>query len=98
MSDDDMKTEHTMTEQRDRRTARFGTVLWGVLLLVFAAAMAVSALPAFDVDPTTLVLGGCIAAGVLLVAAGVVTTITRSGRRADAATERSDAFSADRER
>lgn len=61
-----------------RRQPRFGTVLWGVLLLVFAATMAVSALPGVRIDPTTLVLAACIAAGVLLVAAGVVTTIARA--------------------
>jgi hypothetical protein len=63
-----------------RRPARFGTVLWGVLLLVFALAMAVSALPMFGIDTTTLVLGACVAAGLLLVTAGVATSITRGGR------------------
>ncbi|WP_159574148.1 hypothetical protein, partial [Curtobacterium sp. 18060] len=39
---------------RARRGARFGTIFWGVVLLVFAIAMAVSAIPVFSVDPTTL--------------------------------------------
>ena len=63
-----------------RGPARFGTIFWGVLLLVFAVAMGVSALPMVEVDPTTLLLAGCIAAGVLLVAAGLVATFTRPRR------------------
>jgi hypothetical protein len=63
-----------------RRTPRFGTIFWGVVLLVFAAAMAVTALPWFDVDPTTLLLGACLAAGVLLVVAGVAAVIARPRR------------------
>ncbi|OII35442.1 hypothetical protein BIV02_14130 [Curtobacterium sp. MMLR14_014] len=59
---------------------RFGTILWGVLLLVFAGAMAVSALPMFSVDTTTLLLAACIAAGVLLVVAGIVATLSRTRR------------------
>lgn len=62
---------------RSRRTARFGTIFWGVVLLVFALAMAVTALPWFSVDPVTLVLAACIAAGVLLVAAGVAAVVAR---------------------
>lgn len=60
--------------------ARFGTILWGVLLLVFAGAMAVSALPMFSVDTTTLLLAACIAAGVLLVVAGMVAALSRTRR------------------
>jgi hypothetical protein len=63
-----------------RRGARFGTILWGVLMLVFAGAMAVSALPMFSVDATTLLLAACIAAGVLLVVAGIVATLSRTRR------------------
>ncbi|ROP74283.1 hypothetical protein [Curtobacterium sp. PhB115] len=63
-----------------RGPARFGTIFWGVLLLVFAVAMGVSALPMVEVDPTTLLLAGCIAAGVLLVAAGLVAAFTRPQR------------------
>ncbi|WP_144710862.1 hypothetical protein [Curtobacterium pusillum] len=64
-------------DARPRRAARFGTVFWGVVLLVFAAAMAVTALPLFSVDPLTLVLAACVAAGVLLVVAGVAAAVTR---------------------
>ncbi|MBT1546670.1 hypothetical protein [Curtobacterium aurantiacum] len=60
--------------------ARFGTILWGVVLLVFAGAMAVSALPMFSVDTTTLLLAACIAAGVLLVVAGIVAALSRTRR------------------
>ncbi|MBT1608513.1 hypothetical protein [Curtobacterium flaccumfaciens] len=63
-----------------RGGARFGTILWGVLLLVFAGAMAVSALPMFSVDTTTLLLAACIAAGVLLVVAGIVAALSRTRR------------------
>lgn len=51
-----------------------------MLLLVFAGAMAVSALPMFSVDTTTLLLAACIAAGVLLVVAGIVATLSRTRR------------------
>jgi hypothetical protein len=47
---------------------------------VFAAAMAVSALPWFTVDPMTLLLGACLTAGVLLVVAGVAAVIARPRR------------------
>ncbi|MFJ2979003.1 hypothetical protein ACIPEP_09110 [Curtobacterium sp. NPDC087082] len=66
--------------RRPRRAPRFGTVFWGVVLLVFAAAMAVSALPWFTVDPMTLLLGACLTAGVLLVVAGVAAVIARPRR------------------
>ena len=48
--------------------------------LMFAGAMAVSALPMFSVDTTTLLLAACIAAGVLLVVAGIVATLSRTRR------------------
>lgn len=66
-----------VTAPRARRAPRFGTVFWGVVLLVFAATMAVTALPWFSVDPVTLLLGACIAAGVLLVVAGVAAVVAR---------------------
>jgi hypothetical protein len=62
---------------RPRRTARFGTIFRGVVLLVFALAVAVTALPWFSVDPVTLLLTACIAAGVLLVVAGVAAVVAR---------------------
>lgn len=68
--------------------ARFGAILWGVLLLVFAGAMAVSALPMFSVDTTTLLLAACIAAGVLLVVAGIVAALSRTRRWSDRAVHR----------
>lgn len=68
------------TTPRPRRSARFGTIFWGVLLLVFALAMAVTALPWFSVDPVTLLLAACIAAGVLLVVAGVAAVVARPRR------------------
>jgi hypothetical protein len=77
-NDDETTTPMPMPRTDRRRPARFGTVLWGVLLLVFAATMTVSRLPGVHIDPTTLALTACIAAGVLLVAAGVATTVVRS--------------------
>ncbi|WIB33841.1 hypothetical protein [Curtobacterium sp. MCSS17_005] len=68
------------TARPRRGGARFGTILWGVLLLVFAGAMAVSALPMFSVDTTTLLLAACIAAGVLLIVAGIVAALSRTRR------------------
>jgi hypothetical protein len=65
---------------RARRGARFGTIFWGVVLLVFAVAMAVNALPVLSVDPTTLLLAACLTAGALLVVAGLVAVFTRPPR------------------
>ena len=76
----DAPQARTPAAPRPRRSARFGTIFWGVLLLVFALAMAVTALPWFSVDPVTLLLAACIAAGVLLVVAGVAAVIARPRR------------------
>lgn len=65
---------------RARRGARFGTIFWGVVLLVCAVAMAVNALPVLSVDPTTLLLAACLTAGALLVVAGLVAVFTRPPR------------------
>ncbi|ROS74856.1 hypothetical protein EDF24_2293 [Curtobacterium sp. PhB130] len=80
LTNDDPTTSTPVPAPRPRPSARFGTIFWGVLLLVFAAAMAVTALPWFSVDPTTLALGACIAAGVLLVVAGIASVIARPKR------------------
>ena len=76
----DAPQARTPAAPRPRRSARFGTIFWGVLLLVFALTMAVTALPWFSVDPVTLLLAACIAAGVLLVVAGVAAVVARPRR------------------
>lgn len=62
-----------------RLRPRFGTILWGILLLAFATYMVVSTLLPVPPDPTLWLLGGVIAVGLGLVVAG----IAAAARRAD---------------
>ncbi|MGO4689870.1 hypothetical protein [Glaciibacter sp. 2TAF33] len=67
----------SVARRRDRPL--FGTIFWGVLLLAFAAFMVVwTALPVMP-DPTLWLLGGVIAIGVALVAAGIAAASRRAG-------------------
>lgn len=61
-----------------RRRPRFGTILWGVILLVFAAFMVTNALVPFVLDAGTWLIGALVAAGVVLVIAGIAAAV-RSG-------------------
>jgi len=61
------------------RRPLFGTILWGVILLTFAAYMLVSTLLPRPVEPTLWLLGGVIAVGVLLVVAGIAASLRRAG-------------------
>ena len=58
-----------------RRRARFGTILWGVILLVFAAFMVTNALVPFALDAGTWLIGALVAAGVVLVVAGIAAAV-----------------------
>ncbi|MGK9147369.1 hypothetical protein KXS11_07075 [Plantibacter flavus] len=59
------------------RPARFGTILWGVVLLVFAAAMFTSTITEMRIDPLTWITGGLIATGAVLVLAGIAAAVRR---------------------
>ncbi|WP_233563907.1 hypothetical protein [Cryobacterium tepidiphilum] len=61
----------------ERRGPRFGTIFWGVVLLVFAAFMAVWTLQPTHLDPTLWLLGSVIALGLLLVVAGIAAAFRR---------------------
>jgi hypothetical protein len=66
------------TETSAKRRPLFGTIFWGVLLLAFAAFMvAWTVLP--TPDPTLWLLGGVIAIGLVLVAAGIAAASRRAG-------------------
>jgi len=59
------------------RPARFGTILWGVILLVFAGAMLTSTLTDVRIDPLAWITGGLIATGAVLVVAGIAAAVRR---------------------
>lgn len=61
-----------------RRRPRFGTILWGVILLVFAAFMVTNALVPFVLDAGTWLIGALVAAGVVLVIAGIAAAVRSS--------------------
>ncbi len=67
------------TASAPRLRPRFGTILWGILLLTFATYMVVFTLVPVPPDPTLWLLGGVIAVGLGLVVAG----IAAAARRAD---------------
>ncbi|GAB3618599.1 hypothetical protein GCM10027416_31560 [Okibacterium endophyticum] len=60
-----------------RHPARFGTILWGVLLLVFAGLMIAGRMLPFALDPVTWITGGLIAIGLVLVVAGIAAAMRR---------------------
>ena len=62
---------------RGGRAPRFGTILWGVLLLVFAAAMLVTNLTEVRIDPLGWITGAIIATGAVLVIAGIAAAVRR---------------------
>ncbi|SFN67313.1 hypothetical protein [Mycetocola miduiensis] len=62
----------------ERLRARFGTIFWGVILLVFAAFMVTNAIVPFIVDPGTWIIVALVAGGVLLVAAGIAAAFRRT--------------------
>lgn len=62
-----------------RRRPLFATIFWGVMLLAFAAFMVVCTVMPTTPDPTLLLLGGVIAIGLVLVAAGIAAASRRAG-------------------
>lgn len=62
-----------------RNRPRFSTILWGVLLLVFAGFMVAWTVLPTAPDPTLLLLGAVIAIGIALVAAGIAAASRRAG-------------------
>ncbi|GAA3881017.1 hypothetical protein GCM10022381_24080 [Leifsonia kafniensis] len=62
-----------------RNRPRFSTILWGVLLLVFAGFMVAWTVLPTAPDPTLLLIGAVIAIGVALVAAGIAAASRRAG-------------------
>jgi hypothetical protein len=62
----------------ERLRPRFGTIFWGVILLVFAAFMVTNAIVPFVLDPSTWIIAGLVAGGVVLVVAGIAAAVRRS--------------------
>jgi hypothetical protein len=63
----------------ERLRPRFGTIFWGVILLMFAAFMVTNALVPFVLDPSTWIIAGLVAGGVVLVIAGIAAAVRRTG-------------------
>lgn len=59
------------------RPARFGTILWGAVLLIFAGAMLTGTITEMRIDPLVWITGGLIATGAVLVVAGIAAAIRR---------------------
>ncbi|MFC0673366.1 hypothetical protein [Brachybacterium hainanense] len=55
----------------------FSTILWGLVLLVFAAAVLASLLPGLSWDPAVLAIGALVALGLLLLLAGLAAALRR---------------------
>lgn len=64
-------------KDRGGRPPHFGTILWGVLLLVFAGAMLVTNLTEVRIDPLGWITGAIIATGAVLVIAGIAAAVRR---------------------
>jgi hypothetical protein len=62
----------------ERLRPRFGTIFWGVILLVFAAFMVTNAIVPFVLDPSTWIIGALVAGGVILVVAGIAAAVRRT--------------------
>ncbi|MBD8102596.1 hypothetical protein [Plantibacter sp. CFBP 8775] len=73
---DEPRTDVGPTD-RGGRAPRFGTILWGVLLLVFAGAMLVTNLTEVRIDPLGWITGAIIATGAVLVIAGIAAAVRR---------------------
>lgn len=71
-------TPFPSNEHSERLRPRFGTIFWGVILLVFAAFMVTNAIVPFVLDPTTWVIAALVAGGVVLVVAGVAAAVRRA--------------------
>ena len=67
------------TASAARLRPRFGTILWGILLLAFAAYMVVLTLLPVPPDPTLWLIGGVIAVGLGLVVAGIAAAARHAG-------------------
>lgn len=70
-------TAATAVESK-RLPARFGTIFWGVLLLAFAGFMVANAVVPFVQDPIVWLIAGLIAAGAVLVIAGIAAAVRRT--------------------
>lgn len=60
-----------------RRRPRFGTIVWGAVLLAFAAFMLLSTAFPEAHNATVWLLGAVIGLGLILVVAGIVAASTR---------------------
>ena len=71
-------TAYAEGAEPDRLRPRFGTIFWGVILLVFAAFMVTNAIVPFVLDPSTWIIVGLVAGGVVLVIAGIAAAVRKT--------------------
>lgn len=71
-------TAYPENTESDRLRPRFGTIFWGVILLVFAAFMVTNAIVPFVLDPSTWIIIGLVAGGVVLVIAGIAAALRKT--------------------
>lgn len=62
-----------------RRRPLFSTMFWGVVLLAFAVFMIATTLLPIPLDPSLWLLGSVLAAGLVLVVAGIAAASRRAG-------------------
>ncbi|PJJ55769.1 hypothetical protein [Compostimonas suwonensis] len=70
-------TASVTAPQPRRYPARIGTIIWGMLLLAFAAYMIITTVVPPVADPVTLITGALIAGGLALVIVGIAAASRR---------------------
>ncbi len=63
---------------KDRLPSRFGTIVWGVIVLGFAVVVAAFALAPRLADPGLVATIGIVAGGLVLVGAGTAAALRKS--------------------
>lgn len=68
----------TPTAPPRRQPARLGTIVWGFLVVAFAAVVALTTDLLTIADPTAWLIGGLVVGGAALVLAGIAASLRRA--------------------